>query len=93
MLVSPNHRVLVANARSAIKFSEREVLIAAKHLSTAGVHTVQSSGTTYIRFMCDRHEVVLANGIWTEDRSSPMTLALAASATRSGWKSSSCSRI
>ena len=66
MLVSPNHRVLVANARSAIKFSEREVLIAAKHLSTAGVHTVQSSGTTYIHFMCDRHEVVLANGIWTE---------------------------
>lgn len=66
MLVSPNHRVLVANARSTIKFNEREVLIAAKHLSTAGVHTVQSSGTTYIHFMCDRHEVVLANGIWTE---------------------------
>lgn len=66
MLVSPNHRILVANAKSAIKFSEREVLIAAKHLSTTGVHTVQSSGTIYIHFMCDRHEVVLANGIWTE---------------------------
>lgn len=66
MLVSPNHRILVTNARSAIKFSEREVLIAAKHLTSAGVHTVQSSGTIYIHFMCDSHEVVLANGIWTE---------------------------
>lgn len=66
MLVSPNHRILVANARTAIKFSEREVLVAAKHLTTAGVHTVQSSGTTYIHFMCDQHEVVLANGVWTE---------------------------
>lgn len=66
MLVSPNHRILVANARTALKFRDREVLVAAKHLTTAGVHTVQSSGTTYIHFMCDRHEVVLANGIWTE---------------------------
>lgn len=30
------------------------------------MHTVQSSGTTYVHFMCDRHEVVLSNGIWTE---------------------------
>lgn len=66
MLVSPNHRVLVANAKTAIKFNEREVLVAAKHLTTPGVHTVQSSGTTYIHFMCDKHEVVLADGIWTE---------------------------
>ena len=66
MMVSPNHRVLVANARTSLRFSEREVLVAAKHLTTQGVHTVQSSGTTYIHFMCDRHEIVLADGIWTE---------------------------
>jgi Hint domain len=41
-------------------------LVAAKHLSVAGVHIVQSSGTTYIHFLCDRHEVVLVDGIWTE---------------------------
>ncbi len=66
MLVSPNHRVLVTSDRSAIRFAEREVLLAAKHLTATGVHQVQSSGTTYIHFMCDRHEVVLADGIWTE---------------------------
>jgi hypothetical protein len=66
MMVSPNHRILVANERSTLCFSEREVLVAAKHLTTQGAHTVQSSGTTYIHFMCDRHEIVLADGIWTE---------------------------
>lgn len=66
LMVSPNHRILVANERTSLRFSEREVLVAAKHLSVPGVHTVQSSGTTYIHFLCDRHEVVLVNGIWTE---------------------------
>lgn len=66
MLLSPNHRVLVTNDRTALRFAEREVLVAAKHLTAAGVHQVQSSGTTYIHFLCDRHEVVLADGIWTE---------------------------
>ncbi len=66
MMVSPNHRILVANERTSLRFADREVLVAAKHLVTQGVHTVQSSGTTYIHFMCDRHEVVLADGIWTE---------------------------
>jgi Hint domain len=66
LMVSPNHRLLVANERTSLRFSEREVLVAAKHLSVPGVHTVQSSGTTYIHFLCDRHEVVLVNGIWTE---------------------------
>ena len=66
MMVSPNHRILVANDRVPLRFADREVLVAAKHLTSQGVHTVQSSGTTYIHFMCDRHEIVLADGIWTE---------------------------
>jgi hypothetical protein len=66
MMVSPNHRVLVTNSRVSVRYTEREVLVAAKHLAAQGVHTVQSSGTTYIHFMCDRHEVVLTNGVWTE---------------------------
>lgn len=66
MMVSPNHRILVANERASVRFADREVLVAAKHLTAQGVHTVQSSGTTYIHFMCDRHEVVLTDGIWTE---------------------------
>jgi hypothetical protein len=66
MMVSPNHRILVANERTSLRFADREVLVAAKHLSVPGVHTVQSSGTTYIHFLCDRHQVVLVDGIWTE---------------------------
>lgn len=67
MMVSPNHRVLVANDRTALYFDEHEVLVAAKHLVAGkGVHEVDSMGTTYLHFMFDRHEVVLSNGAWTE---------------------------
>lgn len=67
MMVSPNHRMLVANDRTALHFDEHEVLVAAKHLvGTAGVLAVDSIGTTYLHFMFERHEVVLANGAWTE---------------------------
>lgn len=67
MLVSPNHRVLVANDRTHLFFDESEVLAASKHLlGTAGVHEVDVIGTTYIHFMFERHEVVLSNGAWTE---------------------------
>ena len=67
MMVSPNHRVLVANDRTQLFFDEHEVLVSAKHL-VAGreVMTVESVGTTYIHFMFDRHEVVLSDGAWTE---------------------------
>ena len=67
MMVSPNHRLLVANDRTALYFDEHEVLVAAKHLTAGqGIHSVDSVGTTYIHFMFDRHEVVLSNGAWTE---------------------------
>ena len=67
MMVSPNHRLLVANDRTALYFDEHEVLVAAKHLVSAnGVHSIDSMGTSYIHFMFDRHEVVLSNGAWTE---------------------------
>ena len=67
MLVSPNHRVIVANDRTHLFFDESEVLVASKHLlGTAGVHEVDGIATTYIHFMFERHEVVLSNGAWTE---------------------------
>lgn len=67
MLVSPNHRLLVANERTALYFDEHEVLVAAKHLvGAAGVAAIDAIGTTYLHFMFDRHEVVLSNGAWTE---------------------------
>ncbi len=67
MLVSPNHRLLIANDRTALYFEEHEVLVAAKHITAArGIRSVDVLGVTYIHFMCDRHEVVMANGAWTE---------------------------
>jgi hypothetical protein len=67
MMVSPNHRVLVANDRTALYFDEHEVLVSAKHLvGGKGIFTAESMGTTYIHFMFDQHEVVLTDGAWTE---------------------------
>ena len=67
MMVSPNHRVLVANDKTALYFEEREVLVAAKHLvGLDGVDIVDVSGTTYIHIMFDQHEVILSDGTWTE---------------------------
>ena len=67
MLVSPQHRLLLNSERAALYFEEREVLAAAKHLTgMEGVDQVEASGTTYIHFMFDQHEVVLSNGAWTE---------------------------
>ena len=67
MLVSPNHRVLVANDRTALYFDEREVLVPAKHLvDNKAIMPVELRGTTYLHFMFDNHEVVLSDGAWTE---------------------------
>lgn len=67
MLVSPNHRLLVANDRTALYFDEHEVLAAAKHLvNNRGISVLNTLGTTYVHFMFDQHEVVLSNGAWTE---------------------------
>ncbi len=67
MMVSPNHRILVSNDKTALYFEESEVLVAAKHLTgLTGVHPVSDVQTTYIHLMLDAHEVVLSDGTWTE---------------------------
>ena len=67
MMVSPNHRVLVANDKTALYFEDREVLVAAKHLTgLEGIDAVETTAVTYIHFMFDQHEVVLSDGAWTE---------------------------
>ena len=67
IVVSPNHRMLVANERTSLYFDEHEVLVSAKHLvNHRSVKPVQMLGVVYMHFMFDRHEVVLANGAWSE---------------------------
>tara|TARA_R110002049_G_scaffold10127_1_gene50109 strand:- start:67662 stop:70604 length:2943 start_codon:yes stop_codon:yes gene_type:complete len=85
MMVSPNHRVLVANDKTALYFEEREVLVAAKHLTGLdGIDIVDVSSTTYIHVMFDRHEVILSDGTWTESfQPGDMSLAGIGKAQRS----------
>jgi Ca2+-binding RTX toxin-like protein len=67
MMVSPQHRMLVSNEQTSLYFDEHEVLVAAKHLvNHGGVQWVDTLRTTYIHFLFDKHEIVLANGAWTE---------------------------
>ncbi|PIE16356.1 MAG: type I secretion protein [Rhodobacterales bacterium] len=67
MLVSPNHRFLVANERTSLLLGEAEVFVAAKHLlNREGVQRVDSKGVDYIHCMFEQHEVVLSDGCWTE---------------------------
>ncbi|MEP4198188.1 MAG: tandem-95 repeat protein [Aliishimia sp.] len=84
MMVSPNHRVLVANDKTALYFEEREVLVAAKHLTgLEGVDIVDVSWTTYIHVMFDQHEVILSDGSWTESfQPGDMTLGSMGNAQR-----------
>jgi len=67
MMVSPNHRMLVANDKTALYFDEREVLVAAKHLTgLSGVTVATDVATIYIHLMFDQHEVILSDGTWSE---------------------------
>ncbi len=68
MLVSPNHRVMISTPEVDLHFNQAEVLVPAKHLVESGiaVQTICATGTSYIHFMFDNHEVVLSDGAWTE---------------------------
>ncbi|WP_299653357.1 Hint domain-containing protein [uncultured Tateyamaria sp.] len=67
MLVSPQHRMLVNSDLAEVMFEEREVLIAAKHLTGLdGVDQVETGAVSYLHLMFDQHEVVLADGAWSE---------------------------
>jgi hypothetical protein len=67
MLVSPQHRMLIEGYRAEMLFGESEVLVAARHLmDLPGIETAFSPGVTYIHVMFDRHEIIRADGSWTE---------------------------
>ena len=67
MIVSPNHRMLLTGERSVLYFDEYEVLASAQHLThQTGIETQWTQGISYLHFMFDRHEIVLADNAWTE---------------------------
>ena len=65
--VSPQHRMLLNNDQIRRWFETDEVLIAA-HLLTCfeGISREDVGEVTYIHFMFEQHEIVLADGAWSE---------------------------
>lgn len=68
LLVSQQHRMLVRSRIAERMFDEPEVLLAAKHLiGLPGIALAEDvDEVTYLHFLCDKHEIVLANGAPTE---------------------------
>jgi len=67
MLVSPQHRMLVEGWRAELLFGEAEVLVAARHLTRLpGIATATTAGIAYIHILFDSHEIVRADGAWSE---------------------------
>ena len=67
MKVSPQHRMLIEDGRAEMLFGDAEVLVAATHLRVLpGIEERLTAGVTYIHLLFDRHELICANGAWTE---------------------------
>ena len=67
MRVSPQHRVVLDGPRAEMLFGEPEVLVAAIHLvGQAGIRQELSLGIEYIHVLCDAHEILCSDGIWSE---------------------------
>lgn len=67
LLVSPNHRLLIANDLTSLLFEDRETLVAAKFLvGRAGVEQLRVQTISYFHLLFERHEVILGNGAWSE---------------------------
>ncbi len=66
-MVSRQHRMLVSGPRAELLFGSNEVLVKASHLlSLPGIKAARLETVTYVHIMFDRHEIVLADGAWSE---------------------------
>jgi hypothetical protein len=67
MDVSPQHRMLITGAEAELLSGESEVLAAAIHLvGRPGIVQTCCEPVSYIHILFDRHEIVRADGAWTE---------------------------
>ncbi|MEO1109682.1 MAG: Hint domain-containing protein [Pseudomonadota bacterium] len=67
--VSPQHRILVRSEIARRMFGSREVLVPANKLLVLDGIDVQRSnpeGVEYFHILFDQHEIIRANGAWTE---------------------------
>lgn len=68
LVVSPQHRLLVASRIAERMFGTAEVLVAARHLvGTPGIEVAGDlAEVTYFHLLCERHQIVTANGAPSE---------------------------
>ncbi len=67
LTVSPQHRMLIQSVDAELLFGEPEVLVPARHMAgRAGIATAAPAEVTYIHLLFDSHEIVLAEGMWSE---------------------------
>lgn len=67
MLVSRQHRMPLSGPCAELLFGADEVLVRAQHLTwLPGISAVKVPEVTCLHMMFDRHEVVLADGAWSE---------------------------
>lgn len=67
MQVSPQHRILVTDARAELWFGSSQVLVAAKHLVNGSTITQAAQDTvTYIHLALDDHQIIFADGLASE---------------------------
>lgn len=68
LVVSPQHRMLMSSPECELLTGENEALVPAKAMLNDHSITLDhnAEGVEYFHFMCDRHEVVYANGAESE---------------------------
>lgn len=67
LMVSPEHRVVVAGPVVQLCAGKYEVLVAAKDLvGQPGITQVMPEGVSYIHIMFDAHHIIDSDGAWTE---------------------------
>lgn len=68
LIVSPQHRMLMTGPRAQLFFAEHEVLVPAVHmLNWPGVTRVEEPAAfSYLHVMFDDHQIICANGAWSE---------------------------
>ncbi len=67
VIVSPQHKMLLNDFKAELLFGESEVLVAALHLvDLPGVERIHVEDVTYVHVMFDTHQIILAEGAWTE---------------------------